>query len=447
MPAGERIGGPPDSAWSQLGRLRRDFLAYLLDAARYGDLVRLRPAPGVTIFLVNHPALMHEVLVTQAQHFSKTRMTRRMVGRFLGEGLVLAEGETHRRQRRLAQPAFHGRRIDALAPRVAGLTHDMIAGWQDGDVRDLDAAFNGLMLRVLVDALFGVDANDPEIGVADAMQVFADSISQRFRSLPLPQWLPTPRHRREHAAVARLDRAIARMIELRRARPDAGEDLLSRLLSAQAQSDGVFSADELRDQVATLYFAAHETTSRHLLWTAHLLATHSASQARLIAEARALDAGACSDANVLGALPLLDAVLRESLRLYPPAWLFDRETLTEVRLGDFCLPRGASLYLSPYVMGRDARCFAAPESFDDMRFAPGWETRTERHAYLPFGTGPRNCIGRGFAEIAARAVLVTLLRAFRLEAVAGQDEHPQPLATLRPKNGLRFRLRRQGPCA
>ncbi len=407
------LPGPPDSAWSQLARLRKDFFGYLIDAARHGDLVRLRPAPGVGIVLVNHPSLVEQVLVTDAAQYCKSGSTQRMVGKFLGQGLVLSEGETHHRARRALQPAFHGARLAALVPHMAEVAQRGMARWPKGERRALPEALSQLMMQVVARTLFGLREAQGGEAAAESMAQFAESMAQRFRSIPLPDWLPLPRHRREWRAIAALDAAVTALL----AQPiRGGDDLLSIL-----RSEPDFDAKTVRDHIVTLYFAGHETTAKLLAWTCWRLQKHPEIADQVRGELAVLAHPA--EAAAPGRVPYTEAVLKEVLRLHPPTWVFDRETLNEVTLGGHSLCKGTTLYLSPYVSHRDSRVFADAECFDPQRFAAP-APAPARGAYFPFGFGPRNCIGRGFSENAARVLLAVLLPQLKLEC----DAEPSPVA-------------------
>lgn len=403
------------SAWGQLQALRRDFLGYLLDAAKLGDLVLLRPAPGVKIWLVAHPELIHEVLVTRAEQVHKSAMTNKMVGKFLGQGLVLAEGEVHRQQRRAVQPSFRGSTVEALIPAIEHATTAMTASWRDGQAVEIESTMTGLSLLVIARLLFGEQAGaETDASLQHAMEQFADSMAKRFRSMPLPDWLPTARHRAERAAIDVLDRAISSRLD------DPPRDgLVAELLAT-----GLAHA-QIRDQIATLYFAGHETTAKWLTWTLWLIARDAELGERLRED---------PDDS------LLDRVLRESLRLYPPTWLFDRGAVTELELGGHSIPAGATLYLSPWVSHRDPRFFDAPDQFRPERFVDGFEASLPRGAYYPFGFGPRNCVGRRLAELNARVALRSLLLRWRFCVDPSVSVRPLPAATLRPTDPLHLTI-------
>jgi cytochrome P450 len=426
------IPGPTDSSLSQLRRLRRDFLGYLCDAAQHGDLVLLRPAPGMKIYLANHPDLIEDILVRRPELFHKARMTRRMVGKFLGNGLVLSEDETHGHQRRQLQPAFHGRRLVGHAALIADITRQHIAQWRVGQTLQIDAEMTRLTMNVLVRTVFGVEQHEDAQSIGPAMQQFAASMESRFRSVPLPDWLPLPRHRRERDAIAALDVAIARVLQS----PNRGTS--NALISMLMTSPDSMDFTQIRDHLATFYFAGHETTAKLLTWTLYLLSQHPQVMSKLQQELAGLADDLPLSVIALAELTYLDQVLKEALRLYPPAWLFDREPVEDVTLGGHRIPKGATLYLSPYVMQRDARWFPDPQRFDPERFSPSRAADIPRYAYFPFGFGPRNCIGRGIAELNAKTSLVVLLKAFEFRCT--DTVVAEPGATLRPKNGLELTL-------
>jgi cytochrome P450 len=399
------------SAWGQLQALRRDFLGYLLDAAKLGDLVLLRPAPGVKIWLVAHPELVHEVLVSRAAQVHKSAMTNKMVGKFLGQGLVLAEDEVHRQQRRAVQPSFRGSTLEALTPAIEHATTAVTASWRDGQAVEIESTMTGLSLLVIARLLFGEQAGtQTDTSLQHAMELFADSMAKRFRSMPLPDWLPTRRHRAERAAIDVLDRAIYAKLD-----HPPRDGLVAELLEAGLPHP------QIRDQLATLYFAGHETTAKWLTWTLWLIARDVELGERLRDDPGDV---------------LLDRVLRESLRLYPPTWLFDRGTITELELGGHSIPVGATLYVSPWVSHRDPRWFDAPAEFRPDRFVEGFEAGLPRGVYYPFGFGPRNCVGRRLAELNARVALRSLLLRWRFSVDPSVVVRPQPAATLRPMDPL-----------
>lgn len=430
------LPGPEASPLQQLRHIRRDFLGYLRESARHGDLVRLRPAPGMAIVLVNHPGLVREVLVSRAGEFRKTGMTRRLVGKFLGEGLVLAEGQEHQNQRRLLAPLFAPRRLAACSPLLYAQAAPFFVQ-RTGEAFELQDAMTEIALQGVLQVLFGRDAA-ASADVGDAMRVFADSMAQRFRSVPWPDWIPSARNRSDRAAIRALDLAIHELLERRQRRaPGDSQDVIGTLLEAQRAEGLSFRA--IRDQIATLYFAGHETTAKLLTWAALEIAAHPPIARALGQELARLPVNPTHEE--LDALPLLEQVICETLRLHPPAWVFDRMPAQDLELGGVKLKKGTTIYLSPWVMHRDGRWFERADRFEPERFAPGWESKIDRHAYFPFGVGARHCIGRALALLQAKAVLAALFRNFRLETDAGDlATLAKPGATLMVSRPVRATL-------
>lgn len=440
--------GPNENFYLQLQHLRRDFLGYLSDAAdRFGPIVLLRPAPTTRLYLVNDPELVREILVTQADRFGKTAMTRRMVGKYLGRGLVTSEGAAHAAQRKKVQPTFHRTGVNRYVAVIDALTQAQTAGWQAERPIDFESEMTALTLHVISRLLFGEEDELSEAEIGQAMTTFSLSMAQRFRSLPLPDWLPIPRHVEQRKAIAALDEAIYTLIADRIARYDTlhrRSDLLSALLRAYSEGEKpTMSAPYLkiiRDELATLFFAGHETTAKLLTWTIYLLTQHRDVLETLEAELETVLDGRSPTLEDLPRLTYLDQVLKETLRLYPPAWLFDRMPLASVELGGYRVPKGETLYISPYVMQRQATYFEEPARFMPERFRPGWEETVPRYAYFPFGGGSRICIGQGLAELEAKIVISQVVSRFKFELVPGQEIEPEPGATLRPKHGLKLKI-------
>ena len=347
-----KIPGPSESFWQQFQLIRRDFLGFLVDAGRtYGDLVRLQPGPGAALHLVNHPDLIYDVLVGRQRIFHRTKTAHRVVGKFLGNGLVLNEGHFHRQQRRLIQPAFHRKRVVAYADTMNTLTQHQIDSWDKDAVVDFEAEMTELTLRIVAKTLFNVridEGKNEEIG--ESMMVFGEAMSTQYRSLPLPDWLPTQKHRAQKRAIATMDAKIYQMIAERRASGEDKGDLLSMLLLAQDEETGTQMDDkQLRDEAVTLYFAGHETTAKLLTWVIFLLAQHREVEAQLRDEVDRVVNGRFPTIADLPQLTYLDQVIKETLRLYPPAWVFDRMPVEDIELGGYQLKKGAMMYISSFV--------------------------------------------------------------------------------------------------
>jgi cytochrome P450 len=435
---------PPGSSGAPLlGHMlpfRRDPAGFLLRTARQypGELVRFRPGPR-DVYLVKHPDLIKEVLVTRQHDFSKSRALQ-WAKLFLGEGLLTSEGEFHTRQRRLAQPAFHRQRIAGYGADM--VRHGMQARerWTAGQALDVDAEMMRLTLAVASSTLFGTDV------AAEAAEVREDvgTITSLFPRFSLPffgliQKLPLPSNARFDRAVARLDALVYRLIADRKHGGGDRGDLLSLLLLAQDEESGGGMTDrQLRDEVMTLLLAGHETTSNALTWTWYLLSQNAEAEARWREELRAVLAGRVPTVEDLPALRYTEMVLAESMRLFPPAWGIGRRALRDVVLGGFTIPEGTIVALPPYVVHRDERFWPEPDRFRPERFTAEARAARPRFAYFPFGAGARSCIGEPFAWMEGVLLLATIGQRWRLRLVPGHPVEAQALITLRPRYGMRM---------
>ena len=416
----------------------RDQLGYLARCAReYGDVVRLRFFHE-RVFLLNHPDHIERVLIKDNRNFVKDRAERSGF-RFLGEGLLTSEGDFWRRQRRLAQPAFHRERINAYGETMVECADRMLGSWHHGETRDISAEMSRLTLGIVAETLFGSISGSERETVGAALAVILDRFTGGIL-FKVPERIPTPANLRFRRAVRRLEGVIYGIIERRRRSGEDTGDLLSMLLSARDQETGEGMSDkQLRDEVMTILLAGHETTALNLAWTFYLLAEHPEAEARLLAELKeALGERAPTVAD-LPNLPYAGAVIKESLRLYPPAWGFGREALSGCEIGGYRIPAGTQLIVSQWVTHRDERFFERAASFLPERWLDGSTDGLPRYAYFPFGGGPRLCIGRQFATLEAILLLATISRAFRLRPVDGPVA-PRPSLSLRPAGGMRMVL-------
>ncbi len=423
---------------------RRDPIAFLRRAASdRGDVVRL-PISRHPIFLVNHPDLIKDILVTNQRQFQKSKGLERMK-KLLGEGLLTSEGAFHLRQRRLMQPAFHRQRIMAYG---AAMTHSALQTserWGGGETRDIHEEMMRLTLAIVGKTLFDaeVESEAGEIGSALA------EVIRLFHTLMLPfgdllEKLPLPPVRRFRAARARLDATVYRLIDEHRASGQDRGDLLSMLLLAQEEDgSGRMTDEQVRDEAMTLFLAGHETTANALTWIWYLLSQNPEAEKKFHAELDAALAGRTPTVDALPALPYTRRVLSESLRLYPPAWVVGRRVLVDYPLGDFLLPADSILLLSQAVMHSDQRFYTNPARFDPERWLPEAEAARPKFSFFPFGGGPRVCIGEQFAWMEGILLLAALGQRWRLTLAPGQVVATQPIITLRPKYGMRMMIARR----
>jgi cytochrome P450 len=433
------VDGPlPADMLRDVAAIRRDPLRYLQRTVdRYGDLVAF-PLPRTPVLLVNTPDGARRVLQDNHRGYGKRTVQYAALGLVTGAGLLTADGDLWRRHRRIAQPAFHHGRLDAVGEAARSAGSALREEWDAAGTLDVDHATLRTMIGVVGSTLFAADLGGQGERVVEAVDAALRVVVGRARSpLPaiLPGWLPTPSQRRLRRSVAILDRACADLVADRRAAgPDAGNDVLALLLRAADDLDG-FDAREIRDELVTLVIAGHETVASCLTWTLHLLAEHPDVQDGLAADlAEHPDGG-----------PWTRAVVDEALRLYPPAWVVTRRALEDDVVAGVEVPAGTLIIVSPWLLHRRAQDWPEPERFDPERFllrrAPGGD-------YLPFGAGPRLCIGRDVALVQCVRILAELLRGRRVVRPAGAPGvRVDALVTLRPRGGLPLALVPSTPAA
>jgi cytochrome P450 len=431
--------------FSGLFAYRRGPLPFFQNLAeRYGDISYFRLGPQQAFFF-NHPDYIKDILVTNHQNFMKGLALQR-AKRLLGEGLLTSEGETHRRQRRLAQPAFHRRRIASYADVMTTYASQTCAGWNDGETLDISEEMMRLTLGIVGKTLFDADVKSDAQEVGEAMTV----AMELFNTLTLPFYellrkLPLPQFRRFDAAKLRLDAIIYRLIEERRRSGKDRGDLLSMLLLAQdTEGDGGQMTDaQLRDELMTIFLAGYETTSNALTWTWYLLSQNSAVESKLHEEIDEVLEGRLPTFEDVARMKYTEMVLAESMRLYPPAWATGRMALNDFEMGGYIVPKGSLVLMSQYVMHRDPRYFAEPMRFDPERWSPGAREARPQFTYFPFGGGPRRCIGEGFAWMEGILLLATLAQQWQMRLVPNHPVELKPVMTLRPKHGMRMILTRR----
>jgi cytochrome P450 len=362
----------------------------------------------------------------------------------VGRGLLTSEGELWKRQRKLLAPSFQPRQIAGFAEIMVERTLAMLKSFEEGQQRDLHADMMHLTLDIVVRTLFG-----SEIVRAGEVEVLLERIMNDYRALmmswraALPTWFPFPIRWRFKATRSALRRILNELISDRRKAPLAS-DLLSTLIAARDDEGRGMSDEQLLDEALTVFLAGHETTALALGFSLSLLSQHRELRAELLAELEQVLRGAPPTYDDVQRLPLCNAVVREALRLYPPAWAMGREAAEDFSLGGVAVARGVQLVTSPWVVQRDARFFTEPLAFRPKRWL-GSETATlPRFAYFPFGGGPRVCIGNHFALLEAALVLATILTHVELDSVATSAPALSPSITLRPVGGLPMRVARRG---
>ncbi|CAN5777244.1 cytochrome P450 [soil metagenome] len=468
-PGGEELMG-------HNGAFRRDRMGTLaLLTQSTHPVLRLRiPWPGVRAFAITDPEVVQEALVEKARHFDKSDMLRFSLWNLAGEGLFTSNGELWKRQRKLMAPLFTPKALEAYAADMVECSHRTMGGWRDGQELALSNETTRLTMGIAGKTLFDADTFSEADEIGEALTVALDWTSYvmgrpfsvahviakrlleragkggstRLERAALaaqarfhgPIALVGERGRELRRAIQFLDDHVQKMIDVRRGSAKPQADLLSRLLSVRDEEGGAGMSDrQVRDEVLTLFVAGHETPATGLAWTVYLAGRDPAVYAAMEREVDAV-----GDDPKISDLPRLELCVRafkEALRIYPPVYMFGRDSRGDVTLAGYELPERSNALISPWGVHHSARFWPDPERFDPDRFLPANEAKRHRYAYLPFGAGTRVCLGNHFAYMEAALVLAVLLRRFRFEVIA--DEVPEPIATLRPKNGVRVRVHRR----
>ena len=425
--------------------LRRDPLAFISGLARsYGDISHV-VAGGEHVVLLNHPQLVKDVLVTNQRNFRKGKGLER-ARRLLGDGLLTSEGDTHLCQRRLIQPAFHKERIASYASAMTEYADRIQQTRTDGARIDASDEMMRLTLGVVGRTLFDADVESQARDVGEALTDVLASFWTTMLPFPdLLEKLPIPVVQRGKAARDRLDAIIYGLIAERRKSPGDRGDLLSMLLLAQDEEQGGrgMTDRQVRDEAMTIFLAGHETTANALAWTWYLLSQSGEVEARLHEEIDRVLGGRTPTVADLPKLTFVEQVITESMRLYPPAWIVGRRAVGPYAVGGYTLPARCLVLLSPYVLHRDARFFAEPETFRPERWTLEFKQSLPPFAYFPFGGGTRRCIGEAFAWMELVLVAAFIAQRWRLRLEPGHPVVPQPVVTLRMKHGLRMTVERR----
>ncbi len=427
--------------WGNGREYRENPLDFLQQISQtYGDIVQLRLGPFEG-YLINHPDLIKQVLVDEPEKVHKPSLGKRMMKPFLGNGILMSDGDFYQKQRQLVLPAFHYNRIETYGQIMVKHTLEVIRGWADGAVVDVEAEMMKITLRVVAETLFGTDISRDEGRVGAAMETIQEEFGKRMGGLPIDLgWLPTPGNLARRKAIAELDRIVREMIHERRACGEDRGDLLSMLLLARDESGEGMPDRQVRDEVMTIFIAGHETTAVALSWLWYLLARHPEIQRKLVDEVDRVVGNHHPKIADLKQMPHTEMAVKEALRLYPPVWFYARDPITEMNIGGYCIPRTARLYLAPYAIQRDPRYFNAPNQFIPERWGDRNAAGIPKYAYFPFSSGPRICVGNTFAMLEARLVVATILQHVRMTLIEGQEIVPAPQLTLRSKNGIKIHI-------
>ena len=454
--SGRAVPGPGggEAARVLAGMLADPLAGYVRLAVRYGDAVRVPFAPGRGFFLLSRPEHAEHVLAANQDNYVKA-FTYRPLRALVGNGLLTSEGEAWRRHRRLIQPVFSRREVSRFGPQMAAAARRLARRWDglaDGALVDVAGQMSALALEIAGLALFGADLTGDADQLGRAMAA-GQRVAVVATLLPLGSG---PRSTRLVKAAARrlgrtpegIDGPVRRLVAARRtagAASGASRDLLAVLLEARDEEGVPLTGAEIGDEVATFLLAGHETSANALAWSLALLSAHPWARRRLEDELDAVLGDRDPDAADAAALPWTRAVVAEALRLYPPAWTVERDTLADDDVAGTPVPAGSLVAISPYLVHRHPAFWPDPAGFDPDRFMPGGSAGSGRHryAFIPFGGGRRACVGAAFAELETALVLATIARRFRLELTARGMPAPMAQVTLRPGRSLPMRLRRR----
>jgi cytochrome P450 len=417
---------------------RRDPFRLLLEGTReFGPVTRYALGP-IPVFLVTDPDHVKQVLVDKAAIYPKAIFFQRLKV-LVGDGLLTSEGELWKRQRRMSNPSFHRDAIAGFAATIADVTRSELDQWEPlarrGQAIDFDAALMALTLRLIGRTIFGMDLAAEAAALLPVITQALTLTDRRvFGLLPMPMWLPTPRNLALRRATSAIDALVYRVIAARRREPRA--DLVSTLLAARDEETGEAMGDrQLRDEIITLILAGHETTGCALGWTFHLLGQHPDAEASAVAEA----AAAPADPLALARTPYITQVVQESMRLFPPGWVFSRQAAARDEIGGFEVAPGTQIFLSPFVTHRLAHLWPDPDTFKPERFTEPGVAGRPRFAYFPFGGGQHLCIGSSLARMELGIAIPMILQRFEVKMAPGSKVTPRATITLRP-TGLRARL-------
>ena len=403
---------------------------------RFGPVTRL-PLPMADGYMLGHPRFVQHVLVTNSKNYVKQTRGYEMLRMVLGNGLVTSEGTFWKRQRRIAQPAFHRERLAGFGAVMTRAATQLVDRWVMGEPFDFAAEMMHCTLRVVGETLLSADVTSQADHVGRALTVALEHLIHRtLHPLSAPEWVPTPQNLRFKRALEELDRVVLGLIAERRQGGEPKHDLLAMLMESTDPETGEGMTDEqLRDEVMTIFLAGHETTANNLAWTMALLGRAPEVERKLVAEAGAVLAGQPPTMAQAHQLPYAMNVIKESMRLYPPVWSLGRRVVEDELVDGYLLPKDALVFISPWAIHRLPEFWADPLAFDPDR----WLTEDPRRAhgsYLPFSMGQRKCIGDTFALVEAQLILTTVLQRVHLSLVPGQTFEPEPVITLRPLGGV-----------
>lgn len=418
-----------------------DFFAGLQQ--QFGDISTIRFSIRKVSY-IQHPDLIHYVLQENNRNYTKS-LRYEQLKYLLGNGLLTSESEFWLRQRRMIQPAFHKNTIRQLADEMVVCTDEMLEVWEtkfQGKTMNAASEMMALTLQIVGKTLLNADVKAEAKNVGSALSYLLKAVNIRTRTpVLLPLWIPVPTHLKIKKSIQTINLVLDKIFEDRRKNPDDRNDLLSLLMGATYEDTGEHMGNkQLRDEVMTIFVAGHETTANALSWTLYLLSLHQDVLKKCREEILRVIGNRKPEYNDLSQLTYLTMVIEETMRLYPPAWIIGRKTIRPDKIGNYAVPSGHNILISPYALHRDKRFWPQPEKFMPERFLLDEVKKRPRNSYLPFGAGPRMCIGNNFAIMEMQIVLSMIIQKFNLLSPDNQTVFPEPLITLRPKGGVMLNI-------
>lgn len=435
MPKGVPIFG-------NLFQFQRDKLTFLTEAARaHGDIVYFRPGPFHG-YLFSNPEHIRDILVDRAAQLPRHRIQSWLLEPLLGNGMIVSSGEEHKRQRRMAQPAFHQARVDGYCRMFIQHAREAMEGWGASAEFDLEREMLRMTMKNVCKALFNADTAHLGERAAKALQGALDMVNIESNLwIRMPSWVPTAHNRAKKKVIRTVKEVVMKFAEDWRASGEDKGDLLSMLMLARDEEGRPMGEAELRDHLVSMFAAGYETTAYMLIWSWIMLARHPEVEAALHAELDRVLGGRPPTPADIPKLTYVTMVIKETLRLYPSAWLLRlREPVEDLEIGGYTIKKGSFVAISPYIVHRDPRHFSDPERFLPERFSPSAEKQIPKGAYFPFGIGGRMCIGQAFAMSEAVLILATMAQRYRISVPAGQRIEPWAAMMLRPPIGIRARF-------
>ncbi|MGG4266800.1 cytochrome P450 [Peribacillus simplex] len=420
---------------------QKDALGFLTRLTKeYGEVVKFRLGPFQNVYHISNPDLIKQILVIKQKSFVKSKDFKALKP-LVGEGLFTSEKDHHMRQRRLIQPSFKKNHISQYAQDMIDTTMDYISTWEHNDERIITKDMMDITLGIINKTMFSMEFTDGSQIVGKPLESALRIAAKRMRSIfRLPLWVPTKLNREYKKAIKSLDQVIYYIIEKRKADTVKHEDMLGILMDARDAEDGLgMTSQQIRDELMTIFLAGHETTTNALSWALYALSKHPEVQSKLFSEVDSIIGRRTPKPDDFMKLPYTQNIIQETLRMYPPIYILSREADEDVEIGEYHFKKGDMILISSYVMQHNPNYFEQPESFIPERFENNFLKNLPMFAYLPFGGGPRVCIGNHFAMMEAVLVLACIAQRYRLKLAPDHHEvTPLPSLTLRPRRGLRM---------